>query len=174
MRHQEINKMFYLGGICVKKIEHEVFGALEFDYLWEGNKIVDFYKRKKNVIIAVDGEENANFEQSQIDSYIKFFENQKQYLLEAEEKIFEYYQKICLEYRNMLGELADKFVPIVSRKEDMQGLVELEQITFPEPYGEEERVVGLLLNCSWEPEHGLGVKFLNEKIVEVGFQDIVL
>jgi len=32
--------------------------------------------------------------------------------------------------------------------------------------------VGFLLECSWEPEHGLGVKFTNDE-VEMGTQDIL-
>jgi hypothetical protein len=32
----------------------------------------------------------------------------------------------------------------------------------------------MLFECTWEEEHGLAVKFENEKVVEVGYQDIVL
>jgi hypothetical protein len=53
-------------------------------------------------------------------------------------------------------------------------LIELNQIIFPYSFGEDIRKVGLLLNCTWEPEHGLALKFENEMVVEVGYQDIVL
>ncbi|WP_425557580.1 DUF6985 domain-containing protein [Herbaspirillum huttiense] len=35
-------------------------------------------------------------------------------------------------------------------------------------------MVGVLFQCTWEPELGLAVKFVNEEVEEVGTQDIVL
>ena len=34
--------------------------------------------------------------------------------------------------------------------------------------------IGLLMECAWEEEHGLGVKIVDGTIKEMGFQDIVL
>ena len=36
------------------------------------------------------------------------------------------------------------------------------------------RRVGILCDCTWEPEHGLGISIEDEKVVEIGLQDIVL
>lgn len=41
-------------------------------------------------------------------------------------------------------------------------------------FDEDVRQVGLLLKCTWEPEHGLAVKVEDEKVIEVSYQDIVL
>jgi hypothetical protein len=34
--------------------------------------------------------------------------------------------------------------------------------------------IGLLAECSWSLEHGLGVKIVDGRIVEIGYQDIVI
>lgn len=158
----------------MKKVNHKVFGQIKFDYLWEGESEIRFFGKNKLVTLLIKGEETADFEQSQIDSYIKFFNNKDKLLLEAEKEIFKYYQDICWDYRDRLEDSADEFAPIISSKEEIAKLVEINQIIFPYSFGKEIRKVGLLLNCTWEPEHGLAVKFENEKIVEVGYQDIVL
>ncbi|WP_407665834.1 DUF6985 domain-containing protein [Mycolicibacterium aubagnense] len=35
-------------------------------------------------------------------------------------------------------------------------------------------MIGLLFDCTWEPELGVAVKFVDETVAEVGPQDIVL
>lgn len=158
----------------MKNIDHEIFGQIKFDYLWEGERKVDFFGGNRLIKLLITGEENADFEQSQIDSFINFFNDRDKLLLEAEEAIFNYYQDICWDYRDRLDDAADEFVPIIANKDEVAKLVEIEQIIFPYSFGKDTRKVGLLLNCTWEREHGLAVKFENEKIVEVGYQDIVL
>ncbi|HDR4697011.1 DUF2004 domain-containing protein [Bacillus cereus] len=33
--------------------------------------------------------------------------------------------------------------------------------------------VGITFNCTWDIENGVGVRLLNEKVMEVGYQDII-
>lgn len=158
----------------MKEINHKVFGKIKFDYSWEGEQEVYFFGKKRLITLIINGEEDANFEQSQIDSFISFFNNKDKYLLEAENEIFKYYQKVCPDYRDRLEDSADEFAPILLRREEIAKLIELTQIIFPYSFGKNIRKVGLLLNCTWEQEHGLAVKFENDETVEVGYQDIVL
>jgi len=34
-------------------------------------------------------------------------------------------------------------------------------------------VIGILAECSWEEEHGFGVKIMDGRVTEIGFQDLV-
>jgi hypothetical protein len=34
--------------------------------------------------------------------------------------------------------------------------------------------LGLLFNCAWDPEHGVGVKIVQNKVVEIASQDIII
>ncbi|AFJ63829.1 hypothetical protein MUS_3978 [Bacillus velezensis YAU B9601-Y2] len=44
------------------------------------------------------------------------------------------------------------------------------------PYADifEGRDIGIIFNCSWDTENGLGLRLLNEKIIEVGYQDVAI
>ena len=53
-------------------------------------------------------------------------------------------------------------------------LVYPKQILFPMVFGDMIREFGLLCECTWEEEHGLAVKYQNEEVVEVGYQDIII
>jgi hypothetical protein len=158
----------------MKEINHDIFGRITFDYSWEREQEINFFGKKSLITLVINGEEDTDFEQSQINSFINFMANKNKYLAEAEKEIFKYYQEVCPEYRDRLGDTADEFAPIVSSNEEIGNLAELTQIIFPYSFGKETRKVGLLLNCTWEPEHGLAVKFVNEEITKVGYQDIVL
>lgn len=96
-------------------------------------------------------------------------------ITKIEDAIFDYYQEVYMEYRDMVGEdEADKIAPIIENKEEMGKLVEPTQLTIRRVRKNGIRRIGLLFNCTWEIEHGLAVKIEDEEIVEVGFQDIVL
>ncbi|WP_434476059.1 DUF6985 domain-containing protein [Bacillus velezensis] len=37
-----------------------------------------------------------------------------------------------------------------------------------------DEILGITFNCSWDTENGLGIRLLNEKIIEVGYQDVAI
>jgi hypothetical protein len=158
----------------MKKINHEVFGEIEYDYAWNGFKNILFMGKEKIVKLIIDGDEDESFEETQIEAYKKLVQYEKELIKKAEEAIFDYYQKVCDEYRDMLEESADEFAPIIENKDELKEFMTLEAIIIPESFKKKKRRWGLLLECTWEPEHGLAVKFEEEEVVEVGYQDIIL
>lgn len=64
-------------------------------------------------------------------------------------------------------------MPIISGKQDLVRLVKPTTLFVPEPLLLDDRVIGLLYDCTWEPELALAVKIVNETVEEVGPQDIV-
>ncbi|MBJ7968123.1 DUF2004 domain-containing protein, partial [Bacillus cereus] len=36
------------------------------------------------------------------------------------------------------------------------------------------RDIGITFNCTWDTENGLGIRLLNEKVTEVGYQDVAI
>ena len=70
--------------------------------------------------------------------------------------------------------MADKIAPLITRKEQLKPLLTPTQVPIRRAHGKPTRIVGLLFNCSWEPELGLALKFADEKIEDIGPQDIVL
>jgi hypothetical protein len=92
----------------------------------------------------------------------------------AEDAIFAHYRQRLPELREQFGASADELMPIVSDKQGLRTMVTPTTLFISEPLLSDDRVIGLLYDCTWEPELGLAVKFVNETIEEVGPQDIVL
>lgn len=159
----------------MKKIEHVILGDLSYNYGWKREIKVNLFGYERAITLNVDGDDSAEFEAAQVSAYQQFFSDEDTLLKKAEDSILKYYLEVYDDYRQRLGEkFADEMAPILSNKYELAEIVELKQLVFPMVFDEDARQVGLLFECTWEPEHGLAVKFENEEVVEVGFQDIVL
>lgn len=157
-------------------INHEVFGNLEFDYGWVKKIELELFGEKRVLEVVIDADEDADFESAQVESYKEFFKEIDMRVKEAEWAAFDFYQKESPDIRAQYDNDADinRYVPEVIKKEDLYKLVTPKQIMFPMVFDDDEREAGFLCDCSWEIEHGLGIKFENEVVTEVGFQDILL
>lgn len=128
----------------------------------------------KIVPLTIDEEEHDVFSAIQEEAYSKFIADTNRLIQEAEQAIFEYYQEECLEYRAMLGdESADEIVPIITTTQQLGKLVDPIGLTILPDFEDGVRRLGLIFNCTWE-EDGIGVRFENEEVIEVGYQDIVI
>ncbi|MFF2484344.1 DUF6985 domain-containing protein [Paenibacillus sp. NPDC058071] len=156
-------------------IKHETLGELIYNYGWKRDVNIILFGYEETVILNIDAEDDAKFEDAQVSAYQAFFNDKDRLLNLAEDAILNYYLEVYEDYRQQLGEkFADKMAPIISTKDEISKIVEPKQLIFPMVFDEDVRQVGLLLECMWEPEHGLAVKFEDEEVVEVGFQDIIL
>ncbi|PFR94789.1 DUF6985 domain-containing protein [Priestia megaterium] len=159
----------------MKTIQHKMFGELAYYHGWKRAMNITLFGHEKTVTLNIEAEDDAEFEDAQVNAYYKFFNDKERLLNLAEDAILNYYLEVYEDYRQRLGEkFADKMAPVISTKDEIANIVEPKQLIFPMVFDEDVRQVGLLLECTWEPEHGLAVKFEDEEIVEVGFQDIVL
>jgi len=87
------------------------------------------------------------------------------------QRIFEHYQKELPDLRAQFGDSADKMAPNIDGIEQLKSLIIPTGICIGELESSEE-AVGLLFECSWEPEHGLGVLLNNWRVEGVGHQDL--
>lgn len=144
------------------KFIHNVFGEIIFDECyWTKSISQNIFGKVKTIEIAIDAGEDADFDQEQVESYIEFFKNINHYIQLAEESVFRFYNE----------KIAEK--PLTNI-EDIYPMVSIEQIFIPVNIEPNIREIGFLGECDWEPEHGLGIRYINESIVEVGFQDVLL
>ncbi len=157
---------------------HPLFGELHrvMGNMWDRELEIILFEKRHKIILSVDIDEDEDnyIESQQILAYQQFTQQQDKLLREAEQAMFDYYQSVCDEYRYDLdiNDPNDKEVPIVSSLKGFSQLVIPEAITVP--YVRPKATIGLLCKCTWEIEHGLAVKFEEGKVVEVGYQDIVL
>lgn len=88
------------------------------------------------------------------------------------QSLLEYYQQ----RRYELGyDIAfNENYPLVETTDQILEMIELDGIVVP--YGDirDGRDIGVLFNCSWDKENGVGLRLLDEEVIEVGYQDIVI
>lgn len=150
-------------------INDAVFGKLSFNDVWVREIDLTFFGAMSTVELIVEGnDDNEAIFDEQRDSFRKLSDT----ISEVEDEILEYYQSICDDFRARFGDDADARMPIIDDKANLQKLVRLTGVVFPMVRDSSEFSVGFLLECSWDPEHGVGVKIVNDKI-EAGTQDLV-
>ena len=158
-----------------KVMNHDVFGELYYNNSWYKEIELNLFGNTRKMELIIEGEENGEFEEEQIEAYKKFMQNKEELLEMCEEKVYIYYQEVNFDYRERLGEqFKDKSAPIINTRDELNSLVDPRQVLFPMVFGNKVREFGILCECTWEEEHGLAVKYQNEKVIEVGYQDIII
>jgi hypothetical protein len=141
-----------------------VFGRLTYESGWTRPYAIPLFGRINHVPIVIAGDEDGEIEPSQQEAF-KAFDTSKVELAQAAERaLHSHYNNIREELRERTG----------GEPHNVPDFVRVRAVFFPETFGEEERVVGLLFDAAWDPSLGVAVKFVNEQIAEVGPQDIVL
>ncbi|WP_375379784.1 DUF6985 domain-containing protein [Listeria booriae] len=148
---------------------------MEFDMYWSGKTSIAMFGEKHEVILSIDGEEDANFSPIQREAYTNFMSNMDEIMDAVELGIFECYEDNYEEYRDMAGEVeADKIAPKISTIEELDNVVIPTQLIVRRVRKNGVRRIGLVCDCTWDIDNGVGVRIENEKIEEVDYQDIVL
>ena len=52
-------------------------------------------------------------------------------------------------------------------------MLQPKQIMFPLTFDENIEEFGFLCECDWDKENGIGIKFVNGVLSEIGYQDIL-
>ena len=158
-----------------KIINHKILGELYYDYGWYKEIELTLFGKLQKMELIIESEEDAQFETAQIEAYKKFIQNKDKLLKKCEKDTYKYYQEVNSDYRDRFSdEFKDKMVPIIKTQNDLNNLIKPKQLLFPMVFGREIREFGVLCECTWDVEHGLAVKYQNEEIVEIGYQDIII
>lgn len=160
-----------------KEIDHEVFGKVIYNgYSWEiEEKIkVKLFNIEHIVLLTLEGEEEGSFDEGQIESYTNIKKNIEALLIKAEKELFNYYkEEVFEEYHVPDDDFWKIAVPYITKKDDLVDLItDFNNILIHSCRDIGERSIGLLFECTWDEEHGLGVLFNNEKIINIGEQSI--
>ena len=150
----------------------EVFGELEFDSMWKKKEEFMLYGKEFEIILFIQGEEKEGPSKLQGEAYQEFNSCKNVLVGEIEDKIYEYYQSVCDEYRGMYEEDADKYAPIVNAPEELKGFVKPQSIMIPRL--KDEKVVNILFKTKWDLEMGIGIQIVNGKIEVVGVQSEIM
>lgn len=154
------------------QINDAVFGELEFNYIWSRDTTIDFYGKETNITLMVKGDEDGEFEAEQYEAYNSLMQNWDQLQQNFLQPILDYYKQ----RRHRLGydiEPNEKY-PLIETKDQLLERINLEGIVVSYAGSFEGRDIGILFNCTWDKENGLGLRLVNEKIIEVGYQDVAI
>lgn len=130
------------------------------------------YGKEFEIPLFIQGDENEIPTNIQKEAYIAFSNKRSLLLNEIEEKIFNYYQTVCEEYRQMYGEDADLYTPIVDEPSQLKGFVKPHSMMISRL--KDKRIINILFKTKWELEMEIGIQLVDEQIEIVGVQSDVL
>lgn len=157
------------------KLVDEIAGELDYDSGWCRSLSIIFFAEVVAIQLAFAADETEELEPIQREAFAEFWKSKDRLLRQAEAAIFSYYQSIRADIlARVPKDSADTLAPRITSQDDLRAIVRLETLYFPEGFRNERRIAGLLAGCAWDPALGLAVRFEDEKIVDVGPQDILL
>lgn len=158
------------------KINDNLFGKLEYDDSWIGSMKLPFFSEEILAEVVIECYEDEEITNLQKDAFKLLLSLKDQLMSSSEQAIYEHYTKVCPDYRNKFGsKFEDKWAPIINQPDQLKENIQLKTVFFPQSSKTNTSTIfGLLFSCTWEPELGLAVKFIDGAVVEVGHQDIIL
>ncbi|MEI2395749.1 DUF2004 domain-containing protein [Paenibacillus phytohabitans] len=122
--------------------------------------------------MIVDGEEDGEFSEKQYASYNTLKENWGAIQQSILKPILDYYKP----NRSELGydvSYNEKY-PLIESNDKLLESIMLVGIFVPSARRFEGRYIGLTFDCTWDQENGLGLRLLDEAVIDVGYQDVVI
>lgn len=154
------------------KINDAVFGELEYDFVWSKDTSINFLGNEVEIALIVKGDEDGKFDEEQYVAYTSLMQNWEQLQQSFLQLILDYYKQ----ERQELGydiEVNEKY-PLVETTNEILEMISLDGIVVPYAGIFDGRDIGITFNCTWDTENGLGIRLLNEKVTEVGYQDVAI
>ena len=158
------------------EINHQTIGKLKYNYGWTKDISLDIFNKRHVLEINIDADEDAEFEINQEKAYI-FFENYLDEIAkEVDVAIVSYYNREISDIVSSYTNHKEKqyFLDIIGDKDKIYSLLQPKKILFPLTFDENVEEFGFLCECDWDKENGIGIKFVNGVLSEIGFQDILL
>lgn len=159
----------------MKSINDEVFGCLKYDCYWERVYLITMFNRKIDIYLSVTGEEDEEIEEAQRNAFLYFEANKESIIKNAEEELLKYYIQNYEEFADGINEeKLREVLPRISTVKELGKIIEPTMIKFPYSFGSNMNKFGILFGCEWDDEGGIAIRFENQKIVEIGPDDIML
>lgn len=119
------------------------------------------------ITISTENEEHIPPCKKQIGAWKYLLENDSLIRASTLESVLAYYSSVRPRYVRM-GPEFEMRMPALKKAEEFKDKIRLSSINVAWPYGDRAVRIGAVFECTWEPEHGLGVVYEGGDIVEVG------
>jgi len=157
-------------------INDKIFGTLEYDYGWYKYTNINFLGENHEIALKISGEEDGVFSEEQYAAYKAFMEKWEELQQELMPQILDYYNRTRQElgYEEMDDEEAEEEdYPPIHTTEELMEHVSIELLKVPYDHlSVDGREMGIVFGCTWDDENGVGISLINEKIAEIGYQDV--
>ena len=153
-------------------MKDKIFGELTYYYGWNGMTKIVWEQKKFEVFIKLQTGENKSIDEFQYNSFQSYLKHEQYIWNKVIEKIYFYYLEEQDEYRKMYEEEADVFAPYVNSISDIVSLITPIGLVFPQKNNSMN--FGILLECIWDSEAGIGVRIKDNEVIGIGTQDIIL
>ena len=158
------------------EINHKIFGKIKFNYGWTKDISLEIFNKHHVLEINIDADEDAEFEINQEKAYIFFNNHLDEIVKEANSAIISYYNHEISDIISSYTNHKEKqyFLDKIGDEKEIFSLLKPKQMMFPLTFDETVEEVGFLCDCDWDKENGIGIKFTNGVLSEIGPQDILL
>jgi hypothetical protein len=154
------------------KINDAIFGELEYDFVWSKDTSINFFGHEVEIALIVKGDEDGKFDEKQYVAYTALMQNWEQLQQSFLQSILDYYKQELKELGYDIE--ANESYPLVETANEILEMISLDGIVVPYAGIFDGRDIGITFNCTWDTENGLGIRLLNEKVTEVGYQDVAI
>ena len=156
------------------ELNHHIFGKLTFNYGWTQDMTLTIFGKEYVLEVTIDADDEGEFEVNQERAYVFFKEHQDEMIKEANAAVVSYYHNEISEIVSGYTDSNEKqyFLDKIGNEEEIFSLLKPKQMMFPLTFDETVEEVGFL--CDWDKDNGLGIKFTNGLLSEIGPQDILL
>lgn len=153
-------------------IKDAIFGELDYNFGWSRVITLDFFGIKAEIDLLIDGEEDGQFEEAQYKAYQSLLTSWSDIQPDILHSIASYYVQ---KRRDMVFNLlVNEDYPEVEEAAQLLEMVRLDGIVVPYADISAERHIGITFTCTWDIENGVGLRLLNEKVTEVGYQEVAI
>lgn len=141
------------------------FGQIELPWFDNSKAVEVIFERD-------DDSESPN--DRQILAFCRFVQSADLFFHSLERKLLDYFDKTRDEC-DLDAETKGLLFPPLQDPRDLSSLIVLTGVLVSYFDGDDwSEYIGLLMECTWDREHGLGVKLVDGDVAEIGGQEIVL
>ena len=144
------------------ELNHQIFGKINYNYGWTQDITVTIFGKNSVIEMNIDADADGEFEVNQERAYIYFKEHLDEIINETN----------AAGYTNISAK--QYFLDKIGDEEQIYSLLKPKQIMFPLTFDEHVEEFGFICDCDWDKENGVGIKFTNGILSEIGSQDILL
>ncbi|MCY6354334.1 DUF2004 domain-containing protein [Clostridium sp. ZS2-4] len=153
-------------------VNDSIFGELKYDYIWSKYTTIDFLGKETKITLMINGDEDGVFEEEQYIAYNSLMEKWSNLQETILEPILNYYKQ----KRHELGydiEFNENY-PLIETIEKLLENITLVGIVIPYSGAYDGGEIGVIFDCTWDDENGIGLCLVDEKVIEVGYQDVAI